>query len=306
MSTSFANKHALSKPTVHNKNGLVGAANSGMKRKAHQLSARLSTDPASISRMQKLLLLLRHASKCTTDSLNGRQEVKCRVHSHCGSMKKLWKHVSNCRHNGAANDGKSCSYPNCNRSRYALWHFKNCADGSVCPVCGPVKMMMAKQAADQDAECSRAVSDSQSQNDLENASASCKRQKIDEGGTGVIVELSESSMSSQITYEKCTSILRFLLMHEHAWVFSEPVDPDLLNIPDYFDVIHNPMDLGTIEQRLLGRKYRTVEAFKSDIILTFENALQYNQDGTEVHKMANELKAACLHEFCQVFSSDLC
>jgi len=96
-------------------------------------------------------------------------------------------------------------------------------------------------------------------------------------------------------------------MYEHFEVsFKPPVDPDLLNIPGYFDVIHNPMDLGTIEQCLLGREYGTVEAFKSDIILTFENALQYNQDGTEVHKMANELKGACLQEFCQVFSSVLC
>jgi len=66
------------------------------------------------------------------------------------------------------------------------------------------------------------------------------------------------------------------------------------------------MDLGTIKQRLLGREYRTVEAFKSDIILTLENSLQYNQDGTEVHAMANKLKGACLWEFRQVFSSDLC
>jgi len=40
------------------------------------------SDPALISRMQKLLLLLQHASKCPTDSHNGRQEVKCGVHSH--------------------------------------------------------------------------------------------------------------------------------------------------------------------------------------------------------------------------------
>ena len=75
-------------------------------------------------------------------------------------------------------------------------------------------MMMAKQAADQNSEiikCSRALSDLQSQNDLENASASCKRHKIDEDGAGVIVELSKSSMSTQITNEKCTSIFRFLL-----------------------------------------------------------------------------------------------
>jgi len=56
----------------------------------------------------------------------------------------------------------------------------------------------------------------------------------------------------------------------------------------------------------MGRECRTVEAFKSDIILTFENALQYNQDETEVHKMAKELKGECLQGFHQVFSSNIC
>jgi hypothetical protein len=35
---------------------------------------------------------------------------------------------------------------------------------------------------------------------------------------------------------------------------SEPVDPIALGIPDYFDVIKNPMDLGTILSRL-GRGF---------------------------------------------------
>ena len=32
--------------------------------------------------------------------------------------------------------------------------------------------------------------------------------------------------------------------------FREPVDPEKEKIPDYFDVIKNPMDLGTIKTRL--------------------------------------------------------
>lgn len=32
----------------------------------------------------------------------------------------------------------------------------------------------------------------------------------------------------------------------------EPVDPIKLQLPDYFDVIKNPMDLGTIRKRLEG------------------------------------------------------
>ena len=38
-------------------------------------------------------------------------------------------------------------------------------------------------------------------------------------------------------------------MDEGVW-FREPVDPEKEKIPDYFDVIKNPMDLGTIKTRL--------------------------------------------------------
>ena len=38
-------------------------------------------------------------------------------------------------------------------------------------------------------------------------------------------------------------------MDEGVW-FREPVDPEKELIPDYFDVIKNPMDLGTIKTRL--------------------------------------------------------
>ena len=35
-----------------------------------------------------------------------------------------------------------------------------------------------------------------------------------------------------------------------AWPFLQPVDPEMLNIPDYFDIIENPMDLSSVTARL--------------------------------------------------------
>lgn len=46
---------------------------------------------------------------------------------------------------------------------------------------------------------------------------------------------------------KCQDMVRELLKHEDAWPFAKPVDPVALNIPDYFDIIKHPMDLGTIK-----------------------------------------------------------
>jgi hypothetical protein len=38
--------------------------------------------------------------------------------------------------------------------------------------------------------------------------------------------------------------------HSHSWPFQHPVNTVELNIPDYFDIIKHPMDLGTIKKRL--------------------------------------------------------
>ena len=36
-------------------------------------------------------------------------------------------------------------------------------------------------------------------------------------------------------------------VQEYAWVFYKPVDAELLNLPDYHQVIKRPMDLGTVK-----------------------------------------------------------
>lgn len=42
-------------------------------------------------------------------------------------------------------------------------------------------------------------------------------------------------------------LLNSLWKHQHAWIFHEPVDPIKLNIPDYKDIVKQPMDLGTVK-----------------------------------------------------------
>lgn len=40
-----------------------------------------------------------------------------------------------------------------------------------------------------------------------------------------------------------------------AQIFHNPVDPERLGIPDYFEVIKEPMDFGTIKQRIYHNQY---------------------------------------------------
>jgi hypothetical protein len=84
----------------------------------------------------------------------------------------------------------------------------------------------------------------------------------------------------------CLEILTKFQVHEHGRVFNNPVDPVALGLPDYFEIIKNPMDLGTIRTKLHDGHYRSVDDFRKDIKLTFKNAETYNRPGSSVHDMA--------------------
>ena len=49
-----------------------------------------------------------------------------------------------------------------------------------------------------------------------------------------------------------------------------------LGIPRYFEVIREPMDLGTVERKLLGGEYATAHDFASDVRLIFANSVAFN------------------------------
>ena len=51
-------------------------------------------------------------------------------------------------------------------------------------------------------------------------------------------------------YKRCERLLQMIKRHKYSGPFLEPVDPDALGIPDYFDIIEEPMDLSTVEQKL--------------------------------------------------------
>ena len=88
----------------------------------------------------------------------------------------------------------------------------------------------------------------------------------------------------------CLEVLKGLQAHEHGWVFATPVNPVELGLDDYFDIIKKPMDLSTIQKKLDAATYHSFDDFRSDVRLTFENAMKYNEEHTVVHEMAKELK----------------
>lgn len=90
--------------------------------------------------------------------------------------------------------------------------------------------------------------------------------------------------------KQCENLLKKMMAHHHGWVFKKPVDVVALKIPDYFNVIKNPMDLGTIKEKLGSGKYTSPLEFLADVRLTFSNAMTYNPPGNDVHVMADVLR----------------
>ncbi|KAK9067358.1 hypothetical protein SSX86_014685 [Deinandra increscens subsp. villosa] len=95
---------------------------------------------------------------------------------------------------------------------------------------------------------------------------------------------------SLLLRKQCESLLKKLMSHQHGWVFNKPVDVVALKIPDYFNVIKKPMDLGTIKAKLGSGNYSSPFQFLADVRLTFSNAMTYNPPGNDVHIMADVLR----------------
>lgn len=104
------------------------------------------------------------------------------------------------------------------------------------------------------------------------------------GGSGVGME----SFSNQVL-KSCNGVLERLMKHKHAWVFNKPVDAVALGLHDYFEIIRNPMDLGTVKERLAQNWYKSPMEFAEDVRLTFQNAMTYNPKGQDVYLMAEQL-----------------
>ena len=68
--------------------------------------------------------------------------------------------------------------------------------------------------------------------------------------------------------------------------FLKPVDPEALGLHDYFKVIKEPMDLGTVRTRLAGGFYQGAEEMADAVHLTFSNAMLYNPAGSAAHNPA--------------------
>ena len=85
-------------------------------------------------------------------------------------------------------------------------------------------------------------------------------------------------------------IISQLMRLHSAKIFAEPVDPEKVGASDYHDVVKNPVDFGTIKQRLNTNHYHIAQEFIDDMLLVFDNCLLYNGENSNVGRMCNKVR----------------
>ncbi|KAJ3069924.1 hypothetical protein HDU98_007032 [Podochytrium sp. JEL0797] len=94
---------------------------------------------------------------------------------------------------------------------------------------------------------------------------------------------------SERNVKECLNLLKIIKRHPSSWPFLAPVDPVASGAPTYFDVIKNPMDFGTIEQRLALVHYPTVESVLADLQLCLDNCYLFNPPPNSVRTLATHI-----------------
>ncbi|XP_046670960.1 histone acetyltransferase p300-like [Homalodisca vitripennis] len=71
--------------------------------------------------------------------------------------------------------------------------------------------------------------------------------------------------------------------------FRQPVDPQSLGIPEYFEIVKRPMDLSTVKRKLDTGQYSDPWEYVDDVWLMFDNAWLYNRKSSLVYRYCTKL-----------------
>ncbi|XP_040567508.1 nucleosome-remodeling factor subunit NURF301 [Lepeophtheirus salmonis] len=88
--------------------------------------------------------------------------------------------------------------------------------------------------------------------------------------------------------ELVKKLVKQLISNRNSWPFKEPVDPN--DVPNYYTVVKEPMDLQTIELRVNQSQYQRLSDFVGDVMRIFENCRYFNQDNSQVLRCAESLE----------------
>jgi histone acetyltransferase len=89
-------------------------------------------------------------------------------------------------------------------------------------------------------------------------------------------------------FTQCRNLVTKIKNNKNSWPFLKPVDQS--EVPDYYEVIKEPMDVQTLESNLESGHYKSRETFIKDLKKIFSNAKVYNKPHTIYHKYAKDIE----------------
>ena len=107
-------------------------------------------------------------------------------------------------------------------------------------------------------------------------------------------------LTSRTITHKCLPIVQQLIDDPFGWVFRDAVDPVVFGLPDYFEVVKNPMHLLLVKKKLENAVYTDMASFERDVKLVFENAILYNGEESEVGQLAQTMMGVFEREYKKV------
>ena len=113
-------------------------------------------------------------------------------------------------------------------------------------------------------------------------------------------------MSTFTDYQRslCLEALDNVLKYSISKMFAAPVDPEKDGCPDYLEKITKPMDLGTARNKLINNEYNSLEEFKNDISLIWENTVTYHSKYAIISYLAQQLDEVFKKEIKCVLPDD--
>ncbi|XP_078578918.1 uncharacterized protein LOC144863534 isoform X1 [Branchiostoma floridae x Branchiostoma japonicum] len=99
-------------------------------------------------------------------------------------------------------------------------------------------------------------------------------------------------------FEECESIVRAVFDHPDGKLFQLPVK--VKEVPDYYDIVKDPMDLDCIKKRLRELYYIIMpDQFLADMKKVFRNCHLYNKPDSEVGQAGFRLESYFIQMLCQ-------
>lgn len=88
-----------------------------------------------------------------------------------------------------------------------------------------------------------------------------------------------------------TTFLLKLKMHKSSWPFRMPVDPVSQAVPNYYEVVKQPMDLKSIDRKIKAHQYQNQKEFDRDIRLIIANSYAFNSQDTVYYALTKDFQS---------------